>query len=201
MIFLKVFEKIWFCQILHGFYTFQRTVFWQKNRVSKMAKNCKKGMSTYTDQISKIAGRSRVPYGSGTRDLTRALAEIFFGFRGLIFPQNWSAFHLSKRQVSSSNRLRVMADWSLAWFFGKNRCFLRIPFRLCNCNVTDTWIPVLFTDTVASLFGMGMKEVMVVLEVGVVVVVVLMLVEGLMVMVEMGRKYLKNGRSYTQRLQ
>ena len=38
-----------------------------------------------------------------------------------------------------------------------------------------------------------MKEVMVVLEVGVVVVVVLMLVEGLMVMVEMGRKYLKNG--------
>ena len=46
-----------------------------------------------------------------------------------------------------------------------------------------------------------MKEVMVVLEVGVVVVVVLMGVEGLMGMVEMGRKYLKNGRSYRQRLQ
>ena len=38
---------------------------------------------------------------------------------------------------------------------------------------------------------MEMQKVMVVLEVGVVVVVVLMLVEGLMVMVEMGRKYLK----------
>ena len=56
-------------------------------------------------------------------------------------------------------------------------------------------------DTVASLFGMGMKEVMVVLEVVVVAVVVVVVVEGLMVMVEMGRKYLKNGRSYRQRLQ
>ena len=183
------------------FTRFKEGYFGEKIGSQKWPKFAKKGMLTYTDQISKIAGRSRVPYGSGTRDLTRALAEIFFGFRGLMFPQNWSAFHLSKRQVSSSNRLRVMADWSLASFFGKNRCFLRIPFRLWNYNVTDKWIPVLFTDTVASLFGMGMKEVMVVLEVGVVVVVVLMLVEGLMVMVEMGRKYLKNGRSYTQRLQ
>ena len=48
---------------------------------------------------------------------------------------------------------------------------------------------------------MEMQKVMVVLEVGVVVVVVVVVVEGLMVMVEMGRKYLKNGRSYTQRLQ
>ena len=48
-----------------------------------MAKNCKKGIPTYTEQISKIAGRSRVPYGSGTRD--QALAEVFSAFQGSFF--------------------------------------------------------------------------------------------------------------------
>ena len=48
---------------------------------------------------------------------------------------------------------------------------------------------------------MEMQKVTVVLEVGVVVVVVVVVVEGLMVMVEMGRQYRKNGRAYRQRLQ
>ena len=41
-IFLTDFRKKLFCQIFHGFYTFQRGVFLEKNRVSKMAKICKK---------------------------------------------------------------------------------------------------------------------------------------------------------------
>ena len=48
---------------------------------------------------------------------------------------------------------------------------------------------------------MGMQKVMVVLEVGVVVVVVVVVFEELMVIVEMGRQYRKNGRAYKQRLQ
>ena len=111
------------------FTRFKEGYFWKKIGSQKWPKFAKKGMLTYTDQISKIAGRSRVPYGSGTRDLTRALAEVFFGFRGLIFSQNWSAFHLSKRQVSSSNRLKVMVYWSLPSFLGKKQVFFAIGVR------------------------------------------------------------------------
>ena len=75
-------------------------------------------MLTYTDQISKIKTFPRIPYGSGIRE--NALAEVFFsGFRGLIFSQNWSGFHLSKAQVSSINRLKVMAYLSLPSFLEK----------------------------------------------------------------------------------
>ena len=48
-----------------------------------MAKNCNRGILTYTKQISKIVGRSRVPYGSGTRDQARA--EVFSAFEGSFF--------------------------------------------------------------------------------------------------------------------
>ena len=71
-----------------------------KNRVSKRGKNCKKGMLTYTDQISKIKTFPRIPYGSGIRE--NALAEVFFSvFEGSFFLRIEVAF--------TSQKLRSLA--------------------------------------------------------------------------------------------
>ena len=99
-IFLTDFRKKLFCQIFHGFYTFQRGVFLEKIGSQKWPKFAKKGMLTYTDQISKIKTFPRIPYGSGIRE--NALAEVFFSvFEGSFFLRIEVAF--------TSQKLRSLA--------------------------------------------------------------------------------------------
>ena len=66
-----------------------------------------------------LKNRRKVAGPVWIRDPRPSPGGSFFRFPGPIFSQNGSAFHLSKPQVSSSNRLKVIADLSFALFFQK----------------------------------------------------------------------------------